>query len=380
MKILIHHHALVYQSEGRLLLPSFIGAWIDAIAAEVDQVGLLLSITDELFPNLDYEIQAKNIQFHALGHTAGKRMQSSSADLVRIVKEATSDYDWLLIRGMTPRQFLVYKNSMAKKAAFLLVGSIIDSKPKFAFNKLSAFLWLRYYEKRFQLKRMSKKAKILANSPHIVSELDEVLGIKASFAPTNTLSDNQFTDFRPIKKEGPYTMVFCGRIVVDKGVEELIAAFHLLREEGFDLKLKMIGKASDSYQQHLDNIIASKKLKEHISFKGFVKFGPALMQQYATSDLFVLPTWHEGFPHSIWEAAANSLPIFVTPVGGIPGLLNQELVNFCELRNPEDLALKIKEALQSNEATNVRTKKMIEFSKGFSVQRCANKLLAQIQK
>lgn len=378
MKILIHHHALVYQSEGRLLLPSFIGAWVDAIAAEVVQVGLLLSTTDEHFLNLDYVIQAKNIQFHALGHTAGKRMQSSSADLVRNIKEATSGYDLLLIRGMTPRQFLVYKNSMAKKVAFLLVGSIIDSKPKFAFNKLSAFLWLRYYEKRYQLKRISKKAKILANSPHIVSELDEVLGINASFAPTNTLSDNQFLDFRPIKKEGPYTMVFCGRIVVDKGVEELIAALHLLREEGFDLKLKMIGKASDSYQQHLDNIIEAKDLQEHITFEGFVKFGPELMQQYASSDLFVLPTWHEGFPHSIWEAGACSLPIIVTAVGGIPGILNDDLVSFCEVKNPQDLALKIIHVLSNASETNAKTYRMLEFSRGFSVEQCASKLLAYL--
>jgi glycosyltransferase involved in cell wall biosynthesis len=378
MKILIHHHALVYQSGEQLLLPSFIGAWIDAIAAKVDQIGLLLSTSDEHFSNLDYQIQAENIEFHPLGHTAGKRMQSRTADLVRNIEEASADYDLLLIRGMTPRQYLVYKNSKAKKAVFLLVGSIIDSKPKFAFNKLAAFLWLRYYEKRIQLKRMAKKTKILANSPHIVAELENVLGIKASFVPTNTLSDQQFVEFSPLKEEGPYTMVFCGRIVKDKGVEELITALDLLRKDRFDFKLKIIGKASDSYQKHLDNLIVSKELKEHVNFEGFVKFGPDLMKQYAQSDLFVLPTWHEGFPHSIWEAAANSLPIFVTAVGGIPGLLNNELVNFCGLRNPQDIASTIKDALVSRETTNAKTKNMLEFSKGFSVQQCASKLLAQI--
>jgi glycosyltransferase involved in cell wall biosynthesis len=99
------------------------------------------------------------------------------------------------------------------------------------------------------------------------------------------------------------------------------------------------------------------------------------MKLYEQSDIFVLPTWHEGFPHSIWEAAATSLPIFVTKVGGITGIVNDELVNFCQVHNPKDIAQKIANALAFPDATNAKTEKMFEFSKGFSVQQCATKLL-----
>lgn len=378
MKIIIHHHALIFQSNGRLFLPSFIGAWIDAIASKVDKVGLLLSTSDEHYSNLDYELQAENIEFHILGHTVAKRMQSKKKEMEQNIQSASKGYDHLLIRGMTPRQLMVYKNSKAKSSSFLLVGSLIDSKPNLTFNFISLFIWLRHYQKHFQLKRISKEAQVFANSPLIVSELNSVLGIQASFVPTNTLSNSQFSEFKPLKRKGPYTMVFCGRIVQDKGVEELIEALELLRLKGFDVNLKVLGRASEAYQKHLDGIISLKQLDELIRFEGFVKFGPDLMDHYKQSDLFVLPTWHEGFPHSIWEAAACSLPIFVTSVGGIPGVLNEDLVTFCAVRDYHDIAEQVMKALTNLADTNLKTQKMLEFSKGFSVEECASKLLANI--
>jgi len=378
MKIIIHHHALVFQSKGKLFLPSFIGAWIDAIAPKVDKVGLLLSTCDEHYPHLDYELQAENIEFHPLGNTVAKRMQSGKKEIEQNIQSASEGYDHLLIRGMTPRQFIVYKNSKAESCSFLLVGSLIDSKPKLSFNFISLFIWFRHYQKQLQLKRIAKKSQVYANSPHIVSELNSVLGIQSSFVPTNTLSNSQFSEFKPLKKHGPYTMVFCGRVVQDKGVEELIEALFLLRAKGHDVNLKVVGKASEAYQKHLDGLISLKHLDEHIKFEGFVKFGPDLMSHYKQSDLFVLPTWHEGFPHSIWEAAACSLPIFVTSVGGIPGILNEDLVTFCAIRNAEDIAARVVNALTDLTNTNIRTQNMLEFSQGFSVEECASKLLANI--
>ena len=41
---------------------------------------------------------------------------------------------------------------------------------------------------------------------------------------------------------------------------------------------------------------------------------------YERADALVLPTYSEGFPHVIWEAAAHSCPVIVSGVGGVPAL------------------------------------------------------------
>jgi glycosyltransferase involved in cell wall biosynthesis len=52
--------------------------------------------------------------------------------------------------------------------------------------------------------------------------------------------------------------------------------------------------------------------------------GPELNKMYQQADLYVIPSYHEGFPRTIWEAMANSLPVIATKVGGIPTYLTHE--------------------------------------------------------
>lgn len=119
---------------------------------------------------------------------------------------------------------------------------------------------------------------------------------------------------KKIRKEGVFTFLFVGRIVRDKGVNEL--CWSMDRLSGFaPVRLILIGTSEDD----LDPISqASKKIigdNAAIEYVG-EKYGDELLAYYASADCFVLPSYREGFPNTVLEAGAMGLPSIVTDING----------------------------------------------------------------
>jgi len=73
----------------------------------------------------------------------------------------------------------------------------------------------------------------------------------------------------------------------------------------------------------------------------------------AQIDIFVYPSWHEGFGRSIMEALAMEKAVVATNVGGIPDLIKDGENGFLVLpHNPQELAQKIKELMEDKELRN----------------------------
>ena len=83
--------------------------------------------------------------------------------------------------------------------------------------------------------------------------------------------------------------------------------------------------------QELINLAEHLGITNQVIFHGKKNIGEELNSYYRMSDIYVIPTHFEGFPRTIWEAMANSLPVIATKVGGIPHhlthLKNAVLIN-----------------------------------------------------
>ncbi len=116
-----------------------------------------------------------------------------------------------------------------------------------------------------------------------------------------------------LRKPGVFTFIFIGRVVRDKGVDELVEAFSRLYKERQDIRLLLVGPAEDD----LDPV--SARTKEIIRrCKGIEAVGSQkdVRPWLAASDCFVFPSYREGFPNVVIEAGAMGLPSVVTDING----------------------------------------------------------------
>ncbi len=117
--------------------------------------------------------------------------------------------------------------------------------------------------------------------------------------------------------QGDIVLGFVGRLGRDKGCQELFEAFQKLRQEEPRLKLLFVGPIEK------EDTIAPLWLHYFYSEEAIIKTGRVadVEKHIAAMDIFVLPSYREGFGMSVVEAEAMGVPVVVTeypgPVGGM---------------------------------------------------------------
>lgn len=152
-------------------------------------------------------------------------------------------------------------------------------------------------------------------------EVNKVCQREVAFTikPMLALESEKTIRGRAYYKKEKYQFLYLGRITKDKGLVELLHAVPELIKRGHNFSLKLVGDG-EHYNQ-LKALADDLQVKEFVSFEGAV-FNPENIKQYYTqSDIYIIPTYHEGFPRTIYEAIIFGTPIITTFVGGIPALM-----------------------------------------------------------
>jgi len=114
-------------------------------------------------------------------------------------------------------------------------------------------------------------------------------------------------------KETDFVLTFVGRIVKDKGIQELVEAFLVLSERYKDMKLLLVGKMEQ--EGNAINEITKGIIEENESIiaPGQQNDVPDIL---AITNLFVFPSYREGFGLSLMEAGAMGVPSVSTNIIG----------------------------------------------------------------
>ena len=158
----------------------------------------------------------------------------------------------------------------------------------------------------------SKPLKIIANG--------NVNGIDTSFFNRENVSDDE----KRILKDklgvldSDFVFIFVGRLVKDKGTNELVEAFSNLKSH--NLKLLLVGPFEQELDPLLPETLAEIEQNKNIITVGFQK---DVRPYFAISDALVFPSYREGFPNVVMQAGAMELPSIVSDINGC----NEIIVN-----------------------------------------------------
>ena len=117
-----------------------------------------------------------------------------------------------------------------------------------------------------------------------------------------------------LDSETPIKVLFAGRLLVDKGIEEFIALASKLRKKNFEFHIS--GNLDKENPNAVDSIYFKECLKEpNIIYHGHTQFDK-MFELYKSTDIFLLPSYREGFPKAALEAAATGQPLLMSDVPG----------------------------------------------------------------
>ncbi len=128
------------------------------------------------------------------------------------------------------------------------------------------------------------------------------------------ISDELTAQSKKLRTPNVFTFLYVGRVVREKGINELCQAFDKLSGMA-PVRLLLVGPYEDS----LDPISEQSReiIKNNPSIESVgAKYGEDLLTYYAASDCFVFPSYREGFPNTVMEAGAMGLACIVTDING----------------------------------------------------------------
>jgi glycosyltransferase involved in cell wall biosynthesis len=143
-------------------------------------------------------------------------------------------------------------------------------------------------------------------------------------------------------------LLFLGRVHPKKGLDLLLPAWAKLSTLTKDWQLVIAGPDEQGYLAHVRELARSLGLQDQIVFTGPVT-GRSKILLLHSSDLFVLPSYSEGFPMSILEAMACELPVIATRACNFPGIAEAEAGWECD-SVIDSLMSALRSALQASES------------------------------
>ena len=158
-----------------------------------------------------------------------------------------------------------------------------------------------------------------------------------------------------LKDKDSLNFLFVGRVIPDKGIIELISAISNIKKKYKNIKFKFIGSL-DYENFTLINKIKIKKLisDDLIEYLGYKE---DIRSYVIESNCLILPSYREGLPRSLLEAASIGRPIIATDVAGCREIVKNGYNGFlCKVKDSLDLEKKIIKFI------NLNTNKILEMS------------------
>jgi glycosyltransferase involved in cell wall biosynthesis len=173
----------------------------------------------------------------------------------------------------------------------------------------------RVYPNSFQLKGIIERERLTSASKLTVIASGSSNGIDAGYFQRTEAVQEEAESLRQALSvpAGALVFVFVGRMVKDKGINELVCAFDGIARRHAAVRLLLVGP----YEEELDPL--EERTKRCIDVNDriiHVGFRDDVRPYLALSDVLVFPSYREGFPNVPMQAGCLDLPCIVTDING----------------------------------------------------------------
>jgi glycosyltransferase involved in cell wall biosynthesis len=130
-------------------------------------------------------------------------------------------------------------------------------------------------------------------------------------------------------------------LIYDKGILEYIEAIDNLKKEGVEANFQLLGQIDEHHKRGIPSETIQKWIeKNQVEYLGTTEDVKSFISK---ADCIVLPSYREGTPKSLLEAASMAKPIVATNVPGCNNVVIDGKNGFlCKLKDSSDLARKMK--------------------------------------
>lgn len=210
---------------------------------------------------------------------------------------------------------------------------------------------------------------------------DQKLFIDEKLVPAHVVdllpgSGIDLTRFTPVdfKRNDKFTFLLVSRLITDKGILEFIEAVKKLRAEGLPARFQMLGAMDPEHKRGIKREVIQSWIDQGIvEYLGTTEDVRPFINQ---ADCIVLPSYREGTPRTLLEAASSAKPIVATDVPGCNHVVKNNFNGLlCKLKDVDDLAEKMKTMVQLEDQTlkqfgvNGRTKVEQEYDEQIVIRK-----------
>ena len=151
------------------------------------------------------------------------------------------------------------------------------------------------------------------------------------------IEEYAFSDY---PEDGTIHFLFIGRVMREKGVDELFDAAERLKADGADILVDIVGPFEDYYRDKVNTLDKQGVIRYH-GYQSDVK--PFIRQAHC----FVLPSWHEGMANTLLECGAMGRPLITSNIHGcLEAVQNGVSGYLCKVKETDDLYVKMKQFIE----------------------------------
>ena len=168
--------------------------------------------------------------------------------------------------------------------------------------------------------------------------------------------------------------LFMGRIMAEKGIDELFEAMKKLVSEGFNCELDLLGFPEEDYKEKIERY----EEEGWLHYYGYQKDVRPYIER---CHCFVLPSWHEGMANTNLECAAMGRPVITSSIHGCMEAVEDGVSGYlCEKQNMDSLYQMMKKFIalsdKEHKAMGLAGREHMEkfFDKKIVIERTMSKL------